>query len=80
LSNLACPEIQFIHGHGYVLVRDCISSLLAQGYPINAFFSAMKIPSEDMLVGKSVSTTAGCFMMWEMLHQAQEKYQNDNVM
>jgi hypothetical protein len=80
VSNLACPKIQFIHGHGYVSVRDCISNLLAHGRPINAFFSGMKIPSEDMLVGTSVSTTAGCFMLRKMLHRAQEKYTNENVL
>jgi hypothetical protein len=79
VSNLTCPKIKFIHGHGYVSVRDCISNLLAQK-PINAFFSGMKIPSEDMLVGTSVSTTAGCFMLRKILHRAQEKYPNDNVM
>jgi hypothetical protein len=80
VSNLACPEIQFIHGHGYVSVCDCISNLLAHGCPINAFFSGMKIPSEDMLVGTSVSTTAGCFMLRKMLYWAQEKYPNENVL
>jgi hypothetical protein len=80
VSNLACPEIQFIHGHGYVAVRDCISNLLVHGHPITALFSGMKIPSEDMLVGKSVSTTAGCFMLQKMLHWAQEKYPNENVL
>jgi hypothetical protein len=80
VSNLACPEIQYIHGHGYISVSDCISNLLAQGRPINAFFSGMKIPSEDMFVGKNVSTTAGCFMLRKMLHRSQEKYPNENVL
>jgi hypothetical protein len=71
VSNLACPEIKFIHGHGYVSVHDCISNLIEHRRLINAFFSRMKIPSEDMLVGKSVSTTDGCFMLQEMLHRAQ---------
>jgi hypothetical protein len=80
VSNLTFPKIQYIHGHGYVSFLDCISNLLAHGRHINAFFSGMKIPSEDMLVGKSVSTTAGCFMLRKMLHRSQEKYPNENVM
>jgi hypothetical protein len=80
VSNLECPGIQYIHGHGYFSVRDCISNLLAHRHPINAFFSGMKIPTEDMLVGKSVSTTDGCFMLQEMLHRSQEKYLNENVL
>jgi hypothetical protein len=80
VSNLACPKIQFIHGHGYVSVRDCIFNLLAHGRPINAFFSGMKIPSEYMLVSTIVSTTTGCFMLRKMLHRSQEKYPNENVL
>jgi hypothetical protein len=80
VSNMACPYIQFPHGHGYVPVCECIANLLSHGRPINAFYSGMKIPSEDMCKDKSVSTTAKCLMLREMLDRAQQKYPNNNIL
>jgi hypothetical protein len=80
VSNLACPDILFPHGHGYVYICECVVNLLAHRIPINDFYSGMKIPSEDMCKDKSVSTTAECLKLRKMLHRAQNKYPNENLL
>jgi hypothetical protein len=46
VSNLACPEVQFIHGRGYISILECIVKLLAHGLPVNALNGWMKLPSD----------------------------------
>jgi hypothetical protein len=80
VSNLACPEVQFIHGHGYISVRECIANLLAHYRPVNAFNSGMKLPSEAVGYDKTARTTAESLMLRKMIIRFQSKYPNDHVL
>jgi hypothetical protein len=80
VSNLACPEIHFRHGHTYFSVRDYIANLLAHGREVNAFNSGMKLQSEIVGDDVMVESTAECLKMRKMMIRAQAKYPNENVL
>jgi hypothetical protein len=78
VSNVACTEIHFRHGHAYNSVRDCIASLLANGREVNAFNSGMKLQSEVM--GDDAMVKSEYLNMRQMMIRAQAKYPNESVL
>jgi hypothetical protein len=80
VSNTACPEIHFRHGHAYVTVRDCIANLLAHGREVNAFNSGIKLQSGVVGADAMVKSTAECLKTRQMMMRAQAKYPNESVL
>jgi hypothetical protein len=80
VSNMACPEIHFRHGHAYVSVRDCIANFLAHGREVNALNSGMKLQSEVVDADAMVKSTAESLKMRQMMIRAQAKYPNESVL
>jgi hypothetical protein len=80
VSNSAFPNINFIHDHGYVSVRECIGNLLANGIQVNAFNSGMKFSCEIVGHDVMVGSTAESLKMRNMLVQDHAKYPIHSVL